>query len=186
MKQTMVFSLLLLGIIACRKTKETENPDTPIPEKPIDTIHVVALFPENLIGYDTTNNFLGYIGFARYSDSINIWTVGNYSSDTIQSSAPRFTIRYVGGADLVDTSTVLSTNETYVFKMNPQLINKPIFEVYDNGKLVKTWVVATTYRTSVTAGSSKITGEAFAKQTGAACNYYLKKLNSLPIRYKKF
>lgn len=186
MKQTMLFSLLLLGLTACRKTKEAEKPDTPpVQEKLIDSIHSVALLPEKLIG-DTTNNFLGYIGFSQYSDPVNIWTLGNYSSDTIQSSLPRYTMRYVGVADLIDTSTVLSRSDTYEFKMNPQLIGKPIFEIYDYTKLIKTWVVASTYRTSVTAGSPRLTDTASAKELGASCNYYLKKMNSLPIRYKKF
>jgi hypothetical protein len=194
MKQKLIMPLLLLIFVSCKNSRVILVDAAPL----TDTINRVNLyaFSFNHNQEDTTNNCLASIDFIKYFDN-HKWMigtpVGDYTADTTLANEAivdgrigrkGLTIQYVGAADLIDTSRMISTTSGYGFGVNPQLKGKPIFKVYSNNTVVKTWVMASNDSTNVEVGSCPGNIDtALAKKVGTAYNYYLYKLNSFPVKY---
>jgi|GEM_PF-1382214 len=145
---------LLLGICAlifvcygCEKDKPEE--DEIATAKIDETFNFLHTDVRNWSkGWDTTNNYITGYHFSRVQQiTLGNSLVGDTSIEGYSGSQSDVTgdyrIRYIGGEDLVDPSTVLKARGTqHIFPIKPALLGKPLFEAYSvkTGKLVKRFI----------------------------------------------
>jgi len=176
----VIFYAALILVISC--SKKNDGGGTNTQDKAVDTINSMDIDVRKFSqGYDTTDNFItDYIVGYKAGDPIN-GSQGSanakvYTYTSTDYTSNMYTVKYVGGGDLVDPADIRSRwGAIDAFYIRKALLGKPLLEIHDlkTGKLVKTYVCASDSAIVMFNYSVWDNLTITPKQNADALNYYL-------------